>query len=99
MGVSSIWVRRAPARGDARTGFLVDESVYKGWVVAWPRRRRIRVSRDTHARVTGLAAERYETIDESVSSAIRALRQDAMARDLAADLNVEETDWLDAEAR
>ena len=58
----------------------------------------IRVSRDTHARVTQLAAERHETIDETVSRAIRALRQDAMARDLAADLNDEETAWLDAEA-
>lgn len=58
----------------------------------------IRVSRDTHARVTQLAAARHETIDETVSRAIRALRQDAMARDLAADLNDEETAWLDAEA-
>lgn len=59
----------------------------------------IRVSRDTHARVTQLAAARHETIDETVSAAIRALRQDAMARDLTADLNDEETAWLDAEAR
>lgn len=58
----------------------------------------IRISRDTHTRVTQLAAERQETIDETVSRAIRALRQDAMARDLAADLNDEETAWLDAEA-
>lgn len=58
----------------------------------------IRISRDTHTRVTQLAAERQETIDETVSRAIRALRQDAMARDLAADLNDEETTWLDAEA-
>ena len=35
----------------------------------------IRVSRDTHARVTRLAAERHETIDETVRSALRALRQ------------------------
>lgn len=58
----------------------------------------IRISRDTHTRVTRLAAERHETIDETVRSAIRALRQDAMARDLAADLNDDETVWLDAEA-
>lgn len=43
----------------------------------------IRISRDTHARVTRLAAERHETVDQTVSKAIRALRQDAMARDLA----------------
>lgn len=58
----------------------------------------IRISRETHARVTRLAAERHETIDETVSTAIRALRQDAMARDLAADLNDEEAAWLDADA-
>ena len=58
----------------------------------------IRISRDTHARVTRLAAERHETIDETVSKAIRALRQDSMARDLGADLTDEEKAWLDADA-
>jgi len=58
----------------------------------------IRISRDTHARVTRLAAERHETIDETVRNAIRALRQDAMARDLADSLTEEETAWLDADA-
>jgi len=58
----------------------------------------IRISRDTHAQVTRLAAERDETIDQTVSRAIRALRQDAMARDLAADLADDETEWLDADA-
>lgn len=58
----------------------------------------IRISRDTHARVTRLAAERHETIDETVRNAIRALRQDAMARDLAEDLGDDETAWLDADA-
>lgn len=58
----------------------------------------IRISRDTHARVTRLAAERHETIDETVSRAIRALRQDAMARDLAEALTDDETAWLDADA-
>lgn len=58
----------------------------------------IRISRDTHAAVTRLAAERHETIDETVSRAIRALRQDAMARDLGTELTAEETDWLNADA-
>ena len=58
----------------------------------------IRISRKTHARVTRLAAERHETIDETVSMAIRALRQDAMARDLAVELHDEEAAWLDADA-
>lgn len=58
----------------------------------------IRISRDTHARVTRLAAERHETIDETVSNALRALRQDSMARDLAAELTEDEVTWLDADA-
>lgn len=58
----------------------------------------IRISRDTHAQVTRLAAERHETIDMTVSKALRALRQDAMARDLATELSDEETAWLDADA-
>lgn len=58
----------------------------------------IRISRETHARVSRLAAERHETIDETVSRAIRALRQDAMARDLAAELTDDESTWLDADA-
>ena len=43
----------------------------------------IRISRDTHARVTRLAGQRHETTDETVRQAIRALRQDELARDLA----------------
>ena len=58
----------------------------------------IRISRDTHARVTRLAAERHETIDETVRTAIRALRQDAMAHDLAVGLTGDEKAWLDADA-
>ncbi|MFP5417076.1 MAG: hypothetical protein ACLGHZ_09445 [Actinomycetes bacterium] len=58
----------------------------------------IRISRDTQARVTRLAAERHETIDATVSNAIRALRQDAVAQDLAADVTDDEGAWLDADA-
>ena len=58
----------------------------------------IRISRDTHARVTRLAAQRHETIDETVSRAIRALRQDGMGSDLARPLTDDETSWLDADA-
>lgn len=58
----------------------------------------IRISRVTHARVTRLAAERHETIDETVSKAIRALRQDTMAQDLRVELTDDETAWLDADA-
>ncbi len=58
----------------------------------------IRISRLTHARVTRLAAERHETIDETVSRAIRALRQDTMAQDLRVELTDDEVAWLDADA-
>ena len=58
----------------------------------------IRISRVTHAQVTRLAAERHETIDETVSKAIRTLRQDAMAQDLRVKLTDDETAWLDADA-
>ncbi|WP_312717512.1 hypothetical protein [Mobilicoccus sp.] len=58
----------------------------------------IRVSRDTHAKVTRLAAARHETIDETVSRALRALAQDSMGRHLAAPLTEDETAWLDADA-
>lgn len=48
--------------------------------------------------MTRLATERHETIDETVSRAIRALRQDNMGRDLAAELADDEAAWLDADA-
>ena len=81
--------------GDA-TG--VDQTVYSRYRRGVAETTTIRISRDTHARVTRLAAERHETIDETVSRAIRALRQDAMARDLAGELSEDETAWLDADA-
>lgn len=58
----------------------------------------IRISRQTHVRITRLAAERHQTIDETVNQALRALRQDALGRDLATELNDDETAWLDADA-
>ncbi|MFN2346121.1 MAG: hypothetical protein ABR616_10450 [Dermatophilaceae bacterium] len=76
----------------------VDRSVYTRYRCLMAETTTIRISRDTHARVTRLAAERHETIDETVNRAIRALRQDAMARDLAAELTDDETAWLDADA-
>lgn len=57
----------------------------------------IRVSRDTRAQVTRLAAERHETIDETVISALRALRKDVMGQDLSEELTDDETAWLDAD--
>lgn len=57
----------------------------------------IRVSRQTHSRITKLAQQRHETVDQTVDRALRALRQLSMGRDLSTDLNDEEKAWLDAE--
>lgn len=77
---------------------VVDRSIYTALSWGMAETTTIRISRETHARVTRLAAERHETIDATVSQAIRALRQDAMGRDLATELNDEEAAWLDADA-
>lgn len=58
----------------------------------------IRVTRETHARVAKLAAQRHETIDQTVARALRVLRQDVMGRDLAIPLTDDETAWLNADA-
>lgn len=58
----------------------------------------IRVSRETHAKLTRLAAESHETLDETVARALRVLRQEAIGRDLAVPLTEDETTWLDADA-
>lgn len=58
----------------------------------------IRVRRDTHARVTRLAAQRRESVDTTVRRALLALRQDAMGHDLAEELTEDEITWLDADA-
>lgn len=86
--------REAVVRG--RTS--VDNCVYSNYAGFMSATTTIRISRDTHSRVTRLAAERNETIDQVVSEAIRALKQDAMARDLAADLDDDEVAWLNADA-
>lgn len=90
----------ATARESAHGGRpgLVDDSVYRDYRGHVTKSTTIRVSRATHARVTALAAERHESIDETVNEALRALRQDAMGRDLATDLTDDEVAWLDADA-
>lgn len=57
----------------------------------------IRVSRRTHGRVTRLAQQRHESVDQTVDRALRALRQLSMGRELSEDLTDEERAWLDAE--
>lgn len=76
----------------------VDETVYSAYGHPMAETTTIRVSRITHARVTRLAAQRHETVDETVMRAIRALDQDAVARDLAGRLSDDEVAWLNADA-
>lgn len=57
----------------------------------------IRISRQTHARITRLAQQRHETIDQTVDRALRALRQLSMGRELNDNLTDEEETWLGAE--
>lgn len=80
-------------------GQSVDESVYTPYPGAMSESTTIRVSRDTHRRLTDLASSRHESVDETVRRALRALRQDTMAKDLAAELRDDETAWLDAGPR
>lgn len=57
----------------------------------------IRVSRQTHGRITRLAQQRHETIDQTVDRALRALRQLSMGREMGDELTDEEKTWLNAE--
>lgn len=57
----------------------------------------IRVSRQTHGRVTRLAQQRDESVDQTVDRALRALRQLSMGRELSRELTGDERAWLDAE--
>ena len=57
----------------------------------------IRVSRQTHGRITRLAAQRHETVDQTVDRALRALRQLSMGHELNTELTREEETWLNAE--
>lgn len=57
----------------------------------------IRVSRETHGRITRLARQRHESVDQTVDRALRALRQLSMGRELSSELDDKERAWLDAE--
>jgi predicted transcriptional regulator len=58
----------------------------------------IRISRATHDEIKRLARGSDRTVAETVSRAVRLLRQDEIGRDLASPLTDEEVSWLDAEA-
>ena len=57
----------------------------------------IRVRRQTHHRITRLAKQYNESVDQTVDRALRALRQLSIGCDLNADLDPDEKAWLNAE--
>lgn len=57
----------------------------------------VRIDSATHEDLKRLAAELNTTVGNTVTLAVRALRQDRIGSDLAADLRGDEVAWLDAE--
>jgi predicted transcriptional regulator len=57
----------------------------------------VRIDSATHEDLKRLAAELNTTVGNAVTLAVRALRQERIGADLAADLNGDEAAWLDAE--
>jgi len=57
----------------------------------------VRIDVVTHEELKRLAAELHTTVGNTVSLAVRALRQDRIGRQLSAPLGAEETAWLDAD--
>lgn len=59
----------------------------------------VRVNRFTHETLKGLARGRGTTVTETVTQAVRLLRQEQMGTELAQALDQHEVDWLDADLR
>ena len=57
----------------------------------------VRIDATTHDELKRLAAELHTTVGNTVTLAVRALRQDRVGQDLAAALDDDETTWLDAD--
>ena len=57
----------------------------------------VRIDSATHDELKRLAKELNTTVGNTVSLAVRALRQDRVGLDLAQPLREDETAWLDAE--
>ena len=57
----------------------------------------VRIDTTTHEELKRLASELNTTVGNTVSLAVRALRQDRIGAELAAPLRDEEAAWLDAE--
>jgi hypothetical protein len=57
----------------------------------------IRIDRTTHEELKRLARQRNRTVAETVSRAVRTLRQEEMGSQLSAPLEDDEIAWLDAD--
>lgn len=57
----------------------------------------VRIDVETHRELKRLAAALGATVGETVSLAVRRLRQDQIGAQLRADLTRKEIDWLDAD--
>jgi signal transduction histidine kinase len=57
----------------------------------------VRIASATHEELKRLAAELHTTVGNTVTLAVRALRQDRVGAQLAEPLRDDETDWFDAD--
>ncbi|CAN5733398.1 hypothetical protein BH18ACT2_BH18ACT2_15270 [soil metagenome] len=57
----------------------------------------VRVDVHTHEEIKRLAAELDTTVGNTVTLAVRALRQDRIGADLSTPLRDDEAEWLDAD--
>ena len=57
----------------------------------------VRIDASTHEELKRLAAKLHTTVGNTVSLAVRALRQDRIGDELNTPLRNDETAWLDAE--
>ena len=57
----------------------------------------VRIDAATHEDLKRLAAELHTTVGNTVTLAVRALRQERMGEDLRTPLRPDEAAWLDAE--
>jgi hypothetical protein len=57
----------------------------------------VRIDTSTHDELKRLAAEFDTTVGNTVTLAVRALRQDRIGRQLGSELTSDETAWVDAD--
>jgi len=57
----------------------------------------VRIDRETHEELKRLSASLGVTVGQTVTLAVRALRQDRMGQELRAEPSAEEAAWLDAQ--